>query len=75
IDKLREEHANKLSSILEDPIFRVLSYINAFLCSTKNYLLPYGYLGSNPLTYYNCMLETGIRRTSKEAYFADIRNK
>ncbi|MDE4957575.1 hypothetical protein NAI59_12385, partial [Francisella tularensis subsp. holarctica] len=52
-DKLREEHANKLSSILEYPKFRVLSYINAFLCSTKNYLLPYGYLGSNPLTYYN----------------------
>ncbi|AJI58985.1 pathogenicity determinant protein PdpC [Francisella tularensis] len=74
-DKLREEHANKLSSILEDPKFRVLSYINAFLCSTKNYLVPYGYLGSNPLTYYNCMLETGKRRTSKEAYFADIRNK
>ncbi|MDE5003124.1 hypothetical protein, partial [Francisella tularensis] len=43
-DKLREEHSNKLSSILEDPKFRVLSYINAFLCSTINYLVPYGYL-------------------------------
>ncbi|MDE5016811.1 hypothetical protein NAI44_10555, partial [Francisella tularensis subsp. holarctica] len=33
-DKLREDHANKISSILDDQIFRVLSYINAFLCST-----------------------------------------
>lgn len=69
------DHAVKLSKILEDPKFRVLSYINAFLCSTKNYLVPYGYLGSNPLTYYNCMLETGKRKNSKEEYFADIRNK
>ena len=74
-DEEREKHASNLSKILEDPKFRVLSYINAFLCSTKNYLVPYGYLGSNPLTYYNCMLETGKRRTSKGAYFADIRNK
>lgn len=56
--KKKEKHASNLSKILEDPKFRVLSYINAFLCSTKNYLVPYGYLVNNPLTYYNCMLET-----------------
>ncbi|MBD5784394.1 hypothetical protein, partial [Francisella tularensis] len=74
-DKLREEHANKLSSILEDPKFRALSYIHAFLCSTKHYLVPYWYFRSNTFTYYNCMLENVTSRTSKEAYFADIRNK
>ncbi len=69
------KHSGNLSKILEDPKLRVLSYINAFLCSTKHYLVPYGYLGSNPLAYYNCMLEVNKHRSSKESYFADIRNK
>lgn len=75
------EHAKKLSNILEDPEFRVLGYIRAFLCSIKKYLVPYGYLGNDPLAYYNCMLDKPPRKNSeedqdsKENYLAKIRNK